>query len=334
MLVVDDNAVNRRILREMLANWRMQPAVVASGRGGDREMLRAARAGTPFPLVILDGMMPEMDGFMVAEKIQRTRGALRRDGDDALLGDAGRRRRALRRAGSGGLPHQAGEPVRAARCDPHRDPLADGRERSPQRRAAPTARRRVGLRILLAEDNVINRALATGILEKRGHSLVHAANGREAVEAAATRSFDLIFMDVQMPEMDGLEATRRIRESGSKRPDATPRSSAMTAHAMAGDRERCLAAGMDDYISKPLRKEDLLRVLHGLEVTADSEETHSPILTRPRPSSGDTLVNIDQLRNVTDNEPAKMRRLIDIYLTQAAPMLDELNVAIRDQFER
>jgi CheY-like chemotaxis protein len=122
-----------------------------------------------------------------------------------------------------------------------------------------------GLRILVAEDNLINRAVATGILEKQGHVLTHAATGREAVEAFSDGCFDLILMDVQMPEMDGFEATRRIRELD----DATGRHTrivAMTAHAMAGDRERCLAAGMDDYVSKPLRKEDLLRALGGAGV--------------------------------------------------------------------
>jgi two-component system sensor histidine kinase/response regulator len=117
-----------------------------------------------------------------------------------------------------------------------------------------------GLRILLAEDNVVNRAVAAAILEKRGHSLTHAADGREAIEAAGREAFDLIFMDVQMPEVDGLEATCRIRkaEQGSGR--HTP-IVAMTAHAMAGDRERCLAAGMDDYLSKPLRKSALFALL-------------------------------------------------------------------------
>ena len=123
----------------------------------------------------------------------------------------------------------------------------------------------IGLRILLAEDNVINRALATAILTKRGHSLVHAANGREAVEAASTERFDLIFMDVQMPEMDGLEATRRIREIEEPLGRHTP-IAAMTAHAMASDREHCLAAGMDDYISKPLQKAELLKLLERVSI--------------------------------------------------------------------
>jgi HPt (histidine-containing phosphotransfer) domain-containing protein len=103
----------------------------------------------------------------------------------------------------------------------------------------------------------------------------------------------------------------------------------MTAHAMAGDRERCLAAGMDDYVSKPLRKEDLLRAVAGAKVAADKDESNSPIPTFPRSASDELLVDIDQLRDVTDNEPDRMRRLVGIYLTQAAPMLDELDAAIQ-----
>jgi CheY-like chemotaxis protein len=135
-------------------------------------------------------------------------------------------------------------------------------------------------------------------------------------------------MDVQMPEMDGFEATRRIRELE----EATGHHTtivAVTAHAMAGDRERCLAAGMDDYVSKPLRKEDLLRALNGADVEADEDETDSPIPTGPDPASEEVLVDIDQLRDVTDDEPDRMQQLIDLYLTQAVPMLDGLNEAIQ-----
>jgi CheY-like chemotaxis protein/HPt (histidine-containing phosphotransfer) domain-containing protein len=185
-----------------------------------------------------------------------------------------------------------------------------------------------GLRILVAEDNLVNRAVVTGILEKEGHVLVHAATGGEAVEAFSDGSFDLILMDVQMPEMDGLEATRRIREL-EEGTASHMLIVAMTAHAMAGDRERCLAAGMDDYVSKPLRKEDLLRAVAGAKVAADKDESDSPIPTFPGSASDEVLVDIDQLRDITDNEPDRMRRLIDIYLTQAAPMLDELNAAIQ-----
>jgi CheY-like chemotaxis protein len=125
-----------------------------------------------------------------------------------------------------------------------------------------------GLRILLAEDNVINCAVATGMLSKHGHEVVHAANGREAVEALERERFDIVLMDIQMPEMDGFEATACIHELEKSGTAKTP-IVAMTAHAMAGDRERCLAAGMDDYISKPLRKEELLAVLDRIQKKSD-----------------------------------------------------------------
>jgi CheY-like chemotaxis protein len=126
------------------------------------------------------------------------------------------------------------------------------------------------MKILIAGDDItrpLNRALATGILEKRGHSLAHAVNGREAVSAAAGEAFDLIFMDVQRPGMDGLAATRRIRKSERATGRHTP-IAAMTAHAMGGDRERCLASGMDDYISKPLEKAELLALLERVSTGA------------------------------------------------------------------
>jgi len=169
--------------------------------------------------------------------------------------------------------------------------------------------------------------------------LVHAATGREAVEAFSDGFFDLILMDVQMPEMDGFEATRRIRDLE----EATGRHTtivAMTAHAMAGDRERCLAAGMDDYLSKPVGRSELKAALErhskiqrngGVDSSAKPERAH-PETDSPRSETSspeEALVDIDRLRDVTNNEPDRMRRLIGIYLSQAAPMLDELDAAIQ-----
>ncbi len=152
-----------------------------------------------------------------------------------------------------------------------------------------------GLRILLAEDNVINRALATALLEKRGHTLIHAVNGREAVEAAARENFDLIFMDVQMPEMDGFEATQLIREAEQATGRHTP-IAAMTAHAMAGDRERCLAAGMDDYISKPLEKSELLTLL---ERISGSRRAAGAVVAECR--CGDTPQPVPEVRTLASS---------------------------------
>ncbi len=264
VLVVDDNAVNRRILRELLTNWRMQPSVVASGAAAIVEMLRAARDGVPFPLVILDGMMPEMDGFMVAEKI-REHAEL--NGATVMMLTSGMPTGTTKRCDELGVASYLTKPVTQSELLDAVLIAIGGAVPPEPVPAAPSERAVGGLRILLAEDNVINRALATSLLEKRGHSLFHAVNGREAVAAAAREAFDLILMDVQMPEMDGFEATRRIRESEQTTARHTP-IAAMTAHAMAGDRERCLTAGMDDYISKPLHKAGLLALLARITVDA------------------------------------------------------------------
>ena len=313
VLVVDDNAVNRRILREMLTNWRMQPAVVASGAAAIIEMLRAARACTPFPLVILDGMMPEMDGFMVAEKIREhaeLNGATVMMLSSAMPGGAAARCAEL------GVASYLTKPVSQSELlDAILIALSGAAALAPAADAAPVVRAANGLRILLAEDNVINRALAAGILEKRGHSLVHAANGREAVDAAARETFDLIFMDVQMPEMDGLEATRRIRELEAPLGRHTP-IAAMTAHAMAGDRERCLAAGMDDYLSKPLQKSELLALLGRLTGPAAPAPRTLPIFSRAR--------LLEQL----DGDEALLLRLIALFHENTPRLLADIRGSI------
>jgi two-component system, sensor histidine kinase and response regulator len=258
VLVVDDNAMNRRILHQMVARWQMLPTVVASGADALVEMQRAAHAGTPFSLVILDGTMPEMDGFTVAEKIRQQ---VDLSAATVMMLSSLKANGAIARCAELGVASYLSKPVFESEL---LDAILVATERMAEIETAadttPVMNAASGLRILLAEDNAINRALAAGLLGKRGHSLVHAANGREVVEAAAREAFDLIFMDVQMPEMDGFEATRRIRESEQETGRYTP-IAAMTAHAMADDRERCLAAGMDDYISKPFRKVELLALL-------------------------------------------------------------------------
>ena len=175
------------------------------------------------------------------------------------------------------------------------------------------------LRILLAEDNVINRALASALLERRGHTLVHAVNGREAVAAAAGEAFDLIFMDVQMPEMDGFEATARIREREAPLGRHTP-IVAMTAHAMSGDRERCLAAGMDDYISKPLEKAELLALLQRNPASREMPPARLPqalsIFTR------------EQLLDQFDDDEALLQRMIALFESNTPRLVEDIRGSI------
>jgi PAS domain S-box-containing protein len=340
-LVVDDNAVNRRILREMLVNWRMKPTLVESGQAGLDEMLRAAKSDSAYQLVLLDAMMPEMDGFTLAEKIKdqpELADATVMMLSSAMPAGSAARCGALSIAGLLTKPVTQSELLDAILIAVSH--VAEGgNSREVGTGFAGTEPVGPGLRILVAEDNLVNRAVATGILEKQGHVLMHAATGREAVEAFSDGFFDLILMDVQMPEMDGFEATRRIRELE----EATGRHTtivAMTAHAMAGDRERCLAAGMDDYLSKPVGRSELKAALerHGeIQRNGAADSSAKPERAHPETdsawsetsSSEAPAVDIDRLRDITDNEPARMRRLIDLYLTQAAPMLNELDAAIQ-----
>jgi CheY-like chemotaxis protein len=174
------------------------------------------------------------------------------------------------------------------------------------------------LHILLADDNAINRAVAAGILSRKGHTLVHAANGLEAVDAFTAQKFDVILMDIQMPEMDGFAATARIREIEKTTGRHTP-IVAMTAHAMAGDRERCLAAGMDDYISKPIRAAELQRVLGGV----DSSASVPPAATRQA-----SVHTHAELREICDGDDELVADLIALFRTDTPQLLEVLRAAV------
>ncbi|HKV99247.1 MAG TPA: response regulator, partial [Vicinamibacterales bacterium] len=258
VLVVDDNATNRRILHDVLQTWKMTPTVVASSADALTAFEDADARNRPFGLAIIDGQMPQMDGFMLAQRLKADRrfaptpivmltSAVRPD-------DASKCRRL-------GIATHVTKPIKQSdlldaivSLFAHRP--GDHHDAASPMPAEPPA---TPLRILLAEDNHVNRTLATRVLEKRGHEVVSAVNGREAIDRLthASPPFDLVLMDVQMPELDGLSATISIRQhervAGGRVPIV-----AMTAHAMTGDRERCLAAGMDDYLSKPIRPADLI----------------------------------------------------------------------------
>ncbi|MDX2170167.1 MAG: response regulator [Deltaproteobacteria bacterium] len=261
-LVVDDNATNRRLIEQLLRNWQMHPTLVDGGAEALRALLRARAAGTPFPLVLIDGRMPEMDGFALAARIQEDPTLT---GSTVLMLTSDDRPGDLARCRELGIAAYLVKPIRqtelldaivTALGSPH--PAAAP---APSRVAQPARGR--GLRVLLAEDNLVNQRLAMRLLEKRGHLVVVANNGREALANHLTQPFDLVLMDVQMPEMDGFEATAALRArergSGQRLPIV-----AMTAHAMKGDRERCLLAGMDEYIAKPIQAAELFELIERL----------------------------------------------------------------------
>jgi CheY-like chemotaxis protein/HPt (histidine-containing phosphotransfer) domain-containing protein len=321
-LVVDDNAVNRRILHEMLRNWRMTPTLVESGQAGLDEMLRAAKSGSAYELVLLDAVMPEMDGFALAEKIKEQPALA--DATVMMLSSA-MTAGSTARCGTLGIASWLTKPVAqselldailiAISTSAPSSTIAAGTRTTTKDEDGEKVNPR-GLRILVAEDNLVNRAVATGVLKKQGHDLVHVSNGREAVEAFADGSFDLILMDVQMPEMDGFEATRQIREL-EETTGGHMRIVAMTAHAMAGDRERCLAAGMDDYVSKPLRKEDLLRALEGASVAESDDRTETAL-----------FYSREQLLSQCDGDEALMAELVSIFHDNTPQILQAVGEAV------
>ena len=277
VLIVDDNATNRRILHDMLTYWGMQPTVVDNGRAALDFLEHAEGTGQRFPLVLLDAQMPDMDGFAVAEQITHNP---RLKGVTILMlssGDQGNIEARCRQTGVTSylckpitrselweamitaLGRPGAEKVEAAQmvCYHKDHGLPKRLETTPQRR----------LRILLAEDNIVNQRLVVRLLEKYGHTMVVASTGREVLAVLTHQPVDLVLMDVQMPDMDGLEATAVIREQERESGGHLP-IIALTAHAMKGDQERCLASGMDDYIAKPINAQTLsasiFRVLNGV----------------------------------------------------------------------
>ncbi len=255
VLIVDDNCTNRRILEVMVKQWGMLPTSVEGGAEAIVALLAATAASEQFGLIISDLLMPGMDGFGFVERV-RQKPELS-TAKIMLLTSAGSRGDAAR-CEELGISAYAMKPVRRSELLEVISRLLDDREQGPAqplitRYSLTTARPgAVSLRILVAEDNAVNQKLVARLLEKRGHCVKVVANGREALGALNERDYDLVLMDVQMPEMDGFEATRELREREKQTGHRTP-IIALTAHAMKGDRERCLEAGMDAYLTKPIR---------------------------------------------------------------------------------
>ncbi len=263
VLIVDDNATNRVIFREMTSSWGLKPVAVEDGNQALAELENARRAGRPYRLVLLDLQMPHMDGFEVGRRI-------REDPNNAdlqimMLTSVGMRGDS-ERCKDMGISGYLVKPVKQSE-------LLDGImlamdrpevENGPviTRHTIQEARRR--LRVLVAEDNPVNQKLAIKILEKRGHLVSVVSNGQEAIDVSKEEHFDLILMDVQMPDLDGYEATGHIRNREKEEGGGHIPIVAMTAHAMKGDREQCLAAGMDDYVSKPIKVSELFTVIERL----------------------------------------------------------------------
>jgi signal transduction histidine kinase/DNA-binding response OmpR family regulator len=329
VLVVDDNATNRLILEEILHNWRMRPTCVASGADALPAMRAAATRGDPFALILLDALMPEMDGFALAREIQQhpdLAGATIMMLSSADVGVD------IKRCQELGIKRYLSKPIKQSEL---LDAIAksigtlevsrmsaapgDGSVKSAARLPVPPEG---ALRILIAEDNLVNQRLAARYLEKSGHQVCVADNGRDALARLEEAPFDLVFMDVQMPEMDGFEATAHIRaqekQSGRHLPII-----ALTAHAMKGDREQCLAAGMDGYVSKPIQEKELLEALHLVQ-----EPDAAPPQPPPLPASPALQIDKVALLAKVGGEEALLRELIDLFLKECPNELAELREAV------
>jgi CheY-like chemotaxis protein len=265
VLIVDDNRTNREILVNVTANLGMVPS---SAEDADTaiQLLHSAENKNPYRVVLVDAHMPKMDGFMLARRLHsepRLRGAV-----VMMLTSAGQRGDAARCLNLGIAAYLVKPVGKRDLVQALVTALGQPAQSEPQLITRHTLREaRRSLHILVAEDNPVNQKVITRVLEKQGHLAELACNGREAVEMAFTNSFDLIFMDVQMPEMDGLSATSEIRSREQNTGRHVP-IFAMTAHAMAGDADQCMSAGMDGYLSKPVNLDKLRKILD--EISARS----------------------------------------------------------------
>ncbi len=315
LLVVDDNETNRRIVRDMLGAEGMAVHEAPRADAGLESLRRAQRGGTPFDLAILDAQMPDQDGFQLAEAIRGDR-ALRKT-RLLLLTSAGQR-------GDGERCRQLGIQAYLTKPIARADLIeavgtvlagavsADGAPDLVTRHSI--AESREALRILLAEDNPVNQQVATAMLVKRGHQVDVVSNGREAVDAVAVRSYDVVLMDIQMPEMDGFEATEQIR--GLPQGKAVP-IIALTAHALSGERERCLERGMTGYLAKPFRAHDLFAVVEGRStptVPPKGEEAAPPVdvegFRRTMEEAGAEQAVDDILATFVESVPQRLEALV------------------------
>ena len=330
LLIVDDNATVRHVLAEQVTKWGMIPSNAES----PQQALDWLRKGERYDLAVLDMQMPHMDGIALAAEIHKLPGVEMMP--LVLLMPLGPHAEA-----PGGtrivFAHTVTKPVKPAQlCEMLMRALLNPKIAPPLETTAkpdqPLAGR-LPLQILLCDDNAINQKVAARILQQLGYQPGLAGNGREALAALDRKPYDLVFMDVMMPEMDGLEATRAIRER-QKAGVANYHSNiivvAMTAQAMQGDREKCLAAGMDDYLAKPIRPKDVRAIVErwgSPSVPAEPPAVAAAAVAAPVVE--EPPVEMDRLKDLTDGSVDNLRELVELFFKQTAQQLEQLEAAAR-----
>jgi len=326
VLVVDDNPVNRRMLEELLLRWEMKPTLVASGLEALDRLQRSADEGGAFPLVLLDAQMPQMDGFEVAarvkEKAQPTQASILMLTSSGQRGDA-------ERCHNLGIVAYLTKPISEEELQAAM--LAGLETRGGHLPPAPLITRhslhegRPSLCVLVVEDNLVSQNLARRLLEKRGHSVVVTSNGEEALAALRHRPFDVVLTDVQMPRMDGIQMTAAIR-AGERQSGGHIPIVGVSAHAMKGDRERFLEAGMDSFVPKPVRPRDLFEAVEGWAATTATVESSPPAA---RPSAG--AMDRDAARERLGGDSELLAELAGLFLDECPRLLSEIRCAVARQ---
>lgn len=325
ILVVDDHPTSRKVLEKMLLHWGCRPKLVDSGQATLDELRRAAQVGEPFSLLLIDDNMPGMGGFALLEQLHRepeiSAPVVMMLTSPDQHGNATR----CRQYGAGYMvkPIKRSELQTAIHNVFHPDRRVGANSSSSHNICLPELPVEAsGLHILVAEDNRVNQRVITRILQKQGHRVTVANNGKEALMTLIKDAYDLVLMDVQMPEMDGLEATQAVRIQEAHRGNHTP-IVAMTAHAMTGDRERCLSAGMDDYITKPLQSEDLARVIANLQEGVFTPQAPP----QPKPVNAETLDRAALLQRF-DGDEELLNDVAGTFIQDSPRLLRDLQFAI------
>ncbi len=327
VLVVDDNANSRRILNELLQSWGLNPTTVEDGVKAIEALKRSAASGTPFPIAVLDCRMPGMDGFNVAACIR----------EDEQLGDcrlimltSAVKRGDVERCRRLGIARYMQKPVVQSELLDTILRFMDVRRSDEGKSPAKTPDSPRNLKILLAEDGVVNQQVAIGLLQQYGHDVTVVDDGQHAVVAMERESFDLVLMDIQMPNLDGHEATRIIRSVERRTGKHTP-IIAMTAGAMKGDCEKCIESGMDGYVTKPINPDHLLETIANC-VGADREQgddtkfAASKEICANHEKSG--LLDVDAALKLCGGDQDQLRVLAQSLLDESSKLMIDMERAI------